>query len=170
MDDDDDQFMEDDDDFGFEYEENSDSEPDADLENQYYSAKTLKELNQREAIGEFAKVLELESEKGEWGFKALKQMIKLLFHLSEFDQMMVRYHQLLTYINNAVTRNHSEKAINSILDYISTSQNMELLQNFYETTLTALQEAKMTDSGSKLILSWANFTLTAKSSKSSLGY
>ncbi|XP_063712839.1 COP9 signalosome complex subunit 2-like isoform X2 [Symsagittifera roscoffensis] len=142
MDDDDDQYMDDDEDFGFEYEEDSTSEPDADLENQYYNAKTLKEANPREAIADFEKVLELETEKGEWGFKALKQMIKLLFHLNEFDQMMHRYHQLLTYIKCAVTRNHSEKAINSILDFISTSHNMELLQNFYETTLSALQEAK----------------------------
>lgn len=38
--------------------------------------------------------------------------------------MMVRYKQLLTYIKSAVTRNHSEKSINSILDYISTSKNV----------------------------------------------
>jgi len=81
--------------------------------------------------------------------------------------MMVRYKQLLTYIKSAVTRNHSEKSINSILDYISTSKNvsnsrsvncglseirlhpllqncfqMELLQDFYETTLDALKDAK----------------------------
>lgn len=49
---------------------------------------------------------------------------------------------MLTYIKTAVTRNHSEKSINSILDYISTSKNMELLQNFYETTLEALKDAK----------------------------
>jgi hypothetical protein len=40
-------------------------------------------------------------------------------------------------------RNHSEKSINSILDYISTSKQMELLQNFYETTLDALRDAKV---------------------------
>ncbi|XP_031773538.1 COP9 signalosome complex subunit 2 isoform X1 [Apis florea] len=56
--------------------------------------------------------------------------------------MMARYKQLLTYIKSAVTRNHSEKSINSILDYISTSKNMELLQDFYETTLDALKDAK----------------------------
>jgi len=56
--------------------------------------------------------------------------------------MMTRYKQLLTYIKSAVTRNHSEKSINSILDYISTSKQMELLQNFYETTLEALRDAK----------------------------
>lgn len=82
---------------------------------------------------------------------------------------MTRYKQLLTYIKSAVTRNHSEKSINSILDYISTSKNvslpytfllssifltriscsakqfgfqMELLQDFYETTLDALKDAK----------------------------
>lgn len=116
----------------------------------------------------FQKVLDLENgEKGEWGFKALKQMIKINFKLLNYDQMMFRYKQLLTYIKSAVTRNHSEKSINSILDYISTSKNvrrvyslhpdchnidpasllfvsaqMELLQNFYETTLEALRDAK----------------------------
>lgn len=55
---------------------------------------------------------------------------------------MNRYKVFLTYIKSAVTRNYSEKSINSILDYISTSKNMELLQNFYETTLEALKDAK----------------------------
>ena len=119
--------------------------------------------------------------------------------------MMNHYKQLLQYIKSAVTRNYSEKSINSILDYISTSKQasvtqivalcgkmsatalrdpqaslphfstirvgialcplagaprpqrhlcderspvltprpqMELLQNFYETTLEALKDAK----------------------------
>lgn len=38
--------------------------------------------------------------------------------------MMKRYKQLLTYIKSAVTRNYSEKSINSILDYISTSKQV----------------------------------------------
>lgn len=38
--------------------------------------------------------------------------------------MMNRYKQLLTYIRSAVTRNYSEKSINSILDYISTSKQV----------------------------------------------
>merc|ERR1711915_1111900 len=89
------------------------------------------------------RVLDLENgEKGEWGFKALKQMIKINFRLQQYDKMMKRYTELLTYIKSAVTRNHSEKSINSILDYISTSKQMELLQNFYETTLDALRDAK----------------------------
>lgn len=43
---------------------------------------------------------------------------------TNYAEMMVRYKQLLTYIKSAVTRNHSEKSINSILDYISTSKNV----------------------------------------------
>jgi len=125
------------------YSEDSNSEPDVDLENQYYNSKSLKENNPEGALESFQRVLELENgEKGEWGFKALKQMIKINFRLQKYDEMMRRYKQLLTYIKSAVTRNHSEKSINSILDYISTSKQMELLQNFYETTLEALRDAK----------------------------
>ncbi|EDW12016.1 hypothetical protein AWZ03_011952 [Drosophila navojoa] len=144
MSDNDDDFMcDDDEDYGLEYSEDSNSEPDVDLENQYYNSKALKEMEPTAALASFQKVLDLENgEKGEWGFKALKQMIKINFSLSNYKEMMVRYKQLLTYIKSAVTRNHSEKSINSILDYISTSKNMELLQNFYETTLDALRDAK----------------------------
>ena len=70
----------------------------------------------------------MEQEKGEWGFKALKQMVKINYKLQQYDKMMKRYTELLTYIKSAVTRNHSEKSINSILDFISTSKQMALLQ------------------------------------------
>ncbi|XP_017787290.1 PREDICTED: COP9 signalosome complex subunit 2 isoform X2 [Nicrophorus vespilloides] len=139
MSDGEDDFMcEDEEDYGLEYSEDSNSEPDVDLENQYYNSKALKEDDPKSALWSFQKVLDLEKgEKGEWGFKALKQMIKINFKLANFDEMMTRYKQLLTYIKTAVTRNHSEKSINSILDYISTSKN-----DFYETTLEALKDAK----------------------------
>ncbi|XP_047520114.1 COP9 signalosome complex subunit 2 isoform X2 [Pieris napi] len=141
-DNDDDYMCEEEEDYGL-YSEDSNSEPDVDLENQYYNSKALKEDEPAAALLSFQKVLELEGgEKGEWGFKALKQMIKINFKLGNFMEMMTRYKQLLTYIKSAVTRNHSEKSINSILDYISTSRNMELLQDFYETTLEALKDAK----------------------------
>ncbi|XP_076354619.1 COP9 signalosome complex subunit 2-like isoform X4 [Tachypleus tridentatus] len=133
----------DEEDYDLEYSEDSNSEPDVDLENQYYNSKALKEESPKSALASFQKVLDLEGgDKGEWGFKALKQMIKINFKLANFEEMMSRYKQLLTYIKSAVTRNYSEKSINSILDYISTSKQMELLQEFYETTLEALKDAK----------------------------
>lgn len=53
-----------------------------DLENQYYNSKALKEDDPKAALQSFQKVLDLEGgEKGEWGFKALKQMIKINFKL-----------------------------------------------------------------------------------------
>ncbi|KAL3865903.1 hypothetical protein ACJMK2_043251 [Sinanodonta woodiana] len=140
----DDEFMcDDDEEYDLEYSEESNSEPDVDLENQYYNSKALKEDDPQAALDSFHKVLELEGrDKGEWGFKALKQMIKINFKIGNFEEMMRHYKLLLTYIKSAVTRNYSEKSINSILDYISTSKQMELLQDFYETTLDALKEAK----------------------------
>ena len=41
-----------------------------------------------------------------------------------YDDMMINYRELLSYIKSAVTRNHSEKSINSILDYVSVSKNV----------------------------------------------
>lgn len=57
---------------------------------------------------------------------------------------MDAYRDMLTYIKSAVTRNYSEKCINNIMDFISgsASQNFSLLQEFYQTTLKALEEAK----------------------------
>uniref|UniRef100_A0A914ZGB5 PCI domain-containing protein n=2 Tax=Parascaris univalens TaxID=6257 RepID=A0A914ZGB5_PARUN len=138
----DDDYM-DDEDYDLEYSDDSGSEPDVDLENQYYNAKALKaEKDFGGALQAFEKVLELEAEKGEWGFKALKQVIKITFSLGEYEAMLSYYRQLLSYIKTAVTKNYSEKSINAILDYISTSKQMDLLQKFYETTLDALRDAK----------------------------
>lgn len=78
------------------------------------------------------------------GFKALKQTVKLYYRLGRYKEMMEAYREMLTYIKSAVTRNYSEKCINSIMDYVSgsASQNFGLLQEFYQTTLRALEEAK----------------------------
>ena len=71
----------DDGELSIEYSSEDNSEPDVDLENQYYNAKSLKEGNPLLAIDEFKKVLQIESvgERGEWSFKALKQNIKINF-------------------------------------------------------------------------------------------
>lgn len=129
MSDNEDDFMcDDEEDYDLEYEEDNTSEPNVDEENQYYNSKGLKEDDPKAALSGFQKVLELEGEKGDWGFKALKQMIKINFKLNNFPEMMNRYKQLLTYIRSAVTRNYSEKSINSILDYISTSKQVQINQ------------------------------------------
>jgi hypothetical protein len=51
--------------------------------------------------------------------------------------------QMLSYVDcAAVTRNASEKKLNSLLDFIGASSDTDLLQQFYETTLRALEKAR----------------------------
>uniref|UniRef100_A0A158P7S2 COP9 signalosome complex subunit 2 n=1 Tax=Angiostrongylus cantonensis TaxID=6313 RepID=A0A158P7S2_ANGCA len=155
-----DDVMDDDEDYGFEYEDDSGSEPDVDLENQYYTAKGLKgEGKIAEAIANFEKVVSVVEivlsgngceNKGvsfrKWA-NGVSKPHKCFFMFNstiqnQFEAMLQYYQKLLKYIKTAVTKNYSEKSINSILDYISTSKQMDLLQKFYETTLDALKDAK----------------------------
>ncbi|KAJ3029851.1 UNVERIFIED_CONTAM: COP9 signalosome complex subunit 2 [Siphonaria sp. JEL0065] len=145
MSDDDDDFMVEDgsdEEFDFEYEDEDNDEPDVDLENKYYSAKGLKEDNPMDAIKEFQSVVDAEEEKGDWGFKALKQMCKVSFKLGRYDLVLKHYPILLTYIKSAVSRNYSEKSINNILDFVSAATDMKFLEEFYSLTLDCLNESK----------------------------
>lgn len=146
----DDDFMQDSDvdeeTYDFEYEDDGseDNNDDVDIENKYYSAKALKENDSRAAIEALKGVLEHEGiEKGDWGFKALKQICKISFlKLDDKDTTLKYYKELLTYTKSAVTRNYSEKSLNNILDYISNSKDMTFMETFYSTTLSNLAEAK----------------------------
>ncbi|KAK3344571.1 hypothetical protein B0H65DRAFT_442088 [Neurospora tetraspora] len=55
-----------------------------DIENKYYNAKQTKTSDPEEALQEFLSIPPLEQEKGDWGFKALKQAIKLEFKLERY--------------------------------------------------------------------------------------
>ena len=58
-----------------------------DVENKYYNAKQIKGDDPEAAIEEFLGVPALEQEKGDWGFKGLKQAIKLEFSLGKYDKV-----------------------------------------------------------------------------------
>ena len=75
--------------YDFEYEDDDDAEEggDVDVENKYYNAKQMKTEAPEEAIEEFLGVPALEEEKGDWGFKGLKQAIKLEFRLGRYDKV-----------------------------------------------------------------------------------
>ena len=82
----------DDEDYDLEYDEDSNSEPDVDLENQYYNSKALKEDDPEAALVSFQKVLDLQlEEKNEWGFKALKQMIKINFRMVSLGLRTIQF-------------------------------------------------------------------------------
>ncbi|KAG8467559.1 hypothetical protein KFE25_000875 [Diacronema lutheri] len=133
--------MGDDEDYGFEYSDEEPEEEDVNIENQYYNSKGLVDSDADEALAGFREVLRMEGDKGEWGFKALKQIVQLQLKLKNYPSMLESYREMLTYIKSAVTRNYSEKVINKILDLISTTNDMSLLHNVYGTTLDALKQA-----------------------------
>lgn len=54
----------------------------------------------------------------------------------------IRYYQNLLNLLNIVQKNYGEKSINNILDYASNSDSIEFLEQFYEITLTKLEETK----------------------------
>ncbi|KAJ9155376.1 COP9 signalosome complex subunit 2 [Pleurostoma richardsiae] len=142
----DDDFMQaSDEEYDFEYEDDDD-EPDSgevDIENKYYNAKQLKATEPEDAIDEFLGIPPLETEKGDWGFKGLKQAIKLEFKLQRYDKAIEHYEQLLTYVKSAVTRNYSEKSINNMLDYIEKGSDdveaVKCMEKFYSLTLQCFQ-------------------------------
>ncbi|KAK8202067.1 hypothetical protein M8818_005593 [Zalaria obscura] len=143
---DDDDFMQDSEqeDYDFEYEDDEEEQGgDVDIENKYYNAKQMKADNPEEAIDEFLGVPALEEEKGDWGFKGLKQAIKLEFKLGRYDKAIDHYQELLTYVKSAVTRNYSEKSINNMLDFIEKNAEDEAanrcMEKFYSKTLDSFQ-------------------------------
>lgn len=74
--------------YDFEYEEEEEDESgDVDIENKYYNAKQMKAADPEDAVAEFLGLQSLEQEKGEWGFKGLKQAIKLEVKLGKYDQV-----------------------------------------------------------------------------------
>ena len=75
--------------YDFEYEDDGDEDSaDVDIENKYYNAKQMKDSDPEKAIEEFLEIPALESEKGEWGFKGLKQAIKLEYRLGKYDKVI----------------------------------------------------------------------------------
>ncbi|KAF8320521.1 PCI domain-containing protein [Cantharellus anzutake] len=165
MEDDDMEYLEaagSDDDYGLEYTDEDDEgvAAGADMENQYYTAKALKEDDQETALKAFQAIVAKETEPTEWGFKALKQQTKLLFLVLRRPHEALRtYTKLLTYTKSVVTRNYSEKSINGILDYVgdggkkgkgrkvaavaaNQDVDVEVLQKFYEVTKASLEDTK----------------------------
>ncbi|EGO53569.1 hypothetical protein NEUTE1DRAFT_126848 [Neurospora tetrasperma FGSC 2508] len=141
----DDDFMQDSDqEYDFEYEDDEEEDTgDVDIENKYYNAKQTKTSDPEEALQDFLSIPPLEQEKGDWGFKALKQAIKLEFKLKRYQEATEHYEELLTYVKSAVTRNYSEKSIDNMLNYIEKGYDdpkaVQCIEKFYSLTLQCFQ-------------------------------
>ena len=130
--------------YSFEYSDASQDEElvDADVENQYYAAKDALDTGDLTgASAGFTAILGLEAEKGEWGFKALKQLVKLHARQEQYGDMMARYRDLLGYTEAAVTKTVGEKGVVSVLDELGGQLHGASpghLEQIYETTLECL--------------------------------
>jgi len=109
------------------------------MENEYYEAKGHLEKEPNLAIEGFERVVELEEEKSEWGFKALKNLVKLYFHKGEPQKAVERFKKFIEYTKSAVSANASEKGLNSVLDVVSTGKELAITEEIYAAALQALK-------------------------------
>ncbi|TYJ57402.1 hypothetical protein B9479_001942 [Cryptococcus floricola] len=176
----DDEFMmddiADDEEYDFDYDDDDDDADDGDaggdVENQYYKAKALKDDDSAGALKAFRTIVEDQPEKGEWGFKALKQMTKLNYlQLHQPDPALETYKELLGYTKNNVTRNYADKSINNILDYVGGEGKhalkapkvpIDTLEKYYDVTRVACDEAKNERLSTKCNLKLAKLWLDRK--------
>lgn len=122
--------------------DDGDDDPEVLIENQYFEAKDIAEDDKAEGVVAFQTVLDMEQEKCKWGFKSLKRMCKLSFQLQKYDDVVKYYKIMLTYTKNAVTLNESEKAINSLLDFLKEHPNITELYDLTLATFRADKNAK----------------------------
>ena len=113
------------------------------IENSFYEGDDLKDEDPAKALALFEKVVRLEGERGEevkWRFKALEHIVKLRFKTADLEAMSTAYASMLSHMGS-VTRNECTDSINGILDSISSSTDLTVLSQMYETTLNALKSA-----------------------------
>ena len=158
-------------DYGFEYSDDDYAEEDVDIENQYYNSKGHLESDELSpALEGFLELLSMEEEPGEWGFKALKQIVKLYYRMDKREEMLHSYTKMLEYANtSAVTRNAAEKKINSTLEFIGHSTDHTLLHEFYSLTLQGLADAKNARLWFKTSIKLANLWVSLGQEEKALG-
>ncbi|KAH7694293.1 COP9 signalosome complex subunit 2, partial [Aphelenchoides avenae] len=113
---------------------------DEDLAEAYCEAKEKKPLGPEDAVDAFEFVLALEQRDArltEWGFKALKQLLKLGAAKGSAD-VLGTYKRILAY-HSAVTDSQMEKACLKVLAFLS---DVESFREFGQITNEGLRDAK----------------------------
>jgi COP9 signalosome complex subunit 2 len=105
------------------------------VENKYFEAKDAAQDSKKEGIKGFEEVLELDTEKSQWGFKALKRLCKLNFQLNKHPEVKKRFQQLLKEYATLLMEN--EKGLNSLLDFLGGSPD---IKDYYDLTLSQLEK------------------------------
>lgn len=169
------QMSADEEDYDFEYEnddddemENEDGDMDMDAENKYYNAKAEREDTPDLAIEWFQSMMESEPADSEWGFKASKQLIKLLFNLGRKSETLKVFPQLFARINtmnsSSTNKRYIEKSVQSILDYL-TCDDLSFMERILDIAISGLADAGNDRLLVRINLRLVNIYLSHKSSK-----
>lgn len=144
---DDDDFMmsADEEDYDFEYEDDDDNEASGEeemgLENRYYNAKAMKEDDMDAALEEFEKAVAEDTEKTEWGFKAIKQTIKISIAKKDRTKAAQYYDKFLDYVNSgSISRNYTEKSLSTTLERLN-CDDTTFMEQIYSKTLKSLENS-----------------------------
>lgn len=72
----------------------------------------------------------------------MKQLVKVSFKAGQLDKCPGFYDRMLEYLSAAtLQKNYLEKSISNTLDYVSSTQDMDFLEKFYQVTLDSLTKA-----------------------------
>ncbi|KAI6012541.1 PCI domain-containing protein [Pisolithus orientalis] len=165
MDDDDADYMQgsDDEDYGFDYSDNDEANDSgsADVENMYYTAKSKKEDDPEQALKEFKVIVDQETEKGDWGFKALKQSTKLLFlQLHRPADALKTYTQLFYQVTNEALKEAKNERLSVKtnlklaklwLDRKEYGRLSKRIQELHATTKAAMDNEDQSQRGTQLL-------------------
>jgi len=136
----DDAFFDDDDEAGGEGMEMEET-----AENLYYKVKSSEGESPEQTEKDLRKIVELdEQNRSEYGFKALKKLMKLMLHDSisaTHDQIVGDFKKLLSY-SNLVSVNVAEKGINSVLDVTATTKKLDLMEELAGLSAECFQSGK----------------------------
>ncbi|KAH7712730.1 CSN-2 protein [Aphelenchoides avenae] len=119
----------------------SESDVECGLEEQYYSAKeVLVSGSVEEAIPALETVVEMDVDHTQWGFKALKRIVKSLIHKNH-EQALDYYGRLFAYVSSrAITTNDADKALDSLWNrYYEAVTDADARRIYCLTTVTNLQ-------------------------------
>eukprot|EP01121_Diplochlamys_sp_Union-15-3_P018783 TRINITY_DN6910_c0_g1_i1.p1 TRINITY_DN6910_c0_g1~~TRINITY_DN6910_c0_g1_i1.p1 ORF type:complete len:460 (-),score=96.22 TRINITY_DN6910_c0_g1_i1:31-1380(-) len=116
------------------------NDPSVLVENKYFEAKDIAENDLKSGLKAFEEVLELEkdledSAKGNWGFKALKRIVKINYQLKNYEKTKETYEKLVTQYSDLLVEN--EKAMNNLLDFIA---NAPIIKELFDFTLAVLNK------------------------------
>jgi COP9 signalosome complex subunit 2 len=76
----------------------------------------------------FLKCVEEDKDKGEWGFRSLKRLVKMNFEKGNFDNVKLYFKKLLTYLKT--NRNFIDRKFISLFEFIWPSQGNPKKENY----------------------------------------